>query len=181
MALKISSPDILHKSDVGGVHLNLSSAEAVEDAYDDLLAAVHNNCPESRIDGVLVSKMAPPGLEVIVGMNRDPQFGPIILFGLGGIMVEIFQDVSIRLLPLTQDEALSMIREIKGYGLLTGYRGRPAVDEQAMADCLMAVARISESYPELVEIDLNPVFAYPNGVQVADVRIIVKEGKEKTR
>lgn len=180
VALKISSPDILHKSDVGGVHLNLSSAEAVEDAYDDLLAAVNNNCPESQIDGVLVSKMAPPGMEVIVGMNRDPQFGPIILFGLGGIMVEIFQDVSIRLLPLTKDEALSMIREIKGYGLITGYRGQPAVDEQAMADCLMAVARISENYPEIVEIDLNPVFAYPNGVLVADVRIIVKEGKEKT-
>ncbi len=180
VALKISSPDILHKSDVGGVHLNLSSAEAVEDAYDDLLAAVNNNCPECQIDGVLVSKMAPPGMEVIVGMNRDPQFGPIILFGLGGIMVEIFQDVSIRLLPLTKDEALSMIREIKGYGLITGYRGQPAVDEQAMADCLMAVARISENYPEIVEIDLNPVFAYPNGVLVADVRIIVKEGKEKT-
>ena len=175
VALKISSPDILHKSDVGGVHLNLSSAKAVEDAYDDLLAAVNNNCPESQIDGVLVSKMAPPGMEVIVGMNRDPQFGPIILFGLGGIMVEIFQDVSIRLLPLTKDEALSMIREIKGYGLITGYRGQPAMDEQAMADCLMAVARIAESYPEIIEIDLNPVFAYPYGIQVADARIIVKE------
>ena len=174
VALKISSPDILHKSDVGGVHLNLSSAEAVEDAYDDLLAAVNNNCPESQIDGVLVSKMAPPGMEVIVGMNRDPQFGPIILFGLGGIMVEIFQDVSIRLLPLTQDEALSMIREIKGYSLITGYRGQPAVDEQALADCLLTVARLAEGSPDIVEIDLNPVFAYPNGIQVADVRMIVK-------
>ena len=175
VALKISSPDILHKSDVGGVHLNLSSAKAVEDAYDDLLAAVNNNCPESQIDGVLVSKMAPPGMEVIVGMNRDPQFGPIILFGLGGIMVEIFQDVSIRLLPLTKDEALSMIREIKGYGLITGHRGQPAMDEKAMADCLMAVARIAEKYPEIIEIDLNPIFAYPDGIQVADARIIVKE------
>ena len=176
VALKISSPDILHKSDVGGVHLNLSSAEAVEDAYDELLAAVNNNCPESQIDGVLVSKMAPPGMEVIVGMNRDPQFGPIILFGLGGIMVEIFQDVSIRLLPLTKDDALSMIREIKGYGLIAGHRGQPAMDEKAMADCLMAVARIAEKYPEIIEIDLNPVFAYPDGIQAADVRIIVKEG-----
>jgi acetyltransferase len=176
VALKISSPDILHKSDVGGVHLNLSSAEAVEDAYDDLLAAINNNCPESQIDGVLVSNMAPPGMEVIVGMNRDPQFGPIILFGLGGIMVEIFQDVSIRLLPLTKDEALSMIREIKGYGLITGHRGQPAMDEQAMADCLMAVVRIAERYPEIIEIDLNPVFAYPDGIRVADARIIVKKG-----
>jgi acyl-CoA synthetase (NDP forming) len=176
VALKISSPDILHKSDVGGVHLNLSSGEAVEDAYDDLLAAVNNNCPESQIDGVLVSKMAPPGMEVIVGMNRDPQFGPVILFGLGGIMVEIFQDVSLRLLPLTKNDALSMIQEIKGHGLISGYRGRSAMDEQAMADCLMAVARIAESYPEIIEIDLNPVFAYPDGIRVADARIIVKEG-----
>jgi acetyltransferase len=176
VALKISSPDILHKSDIGGVHLNLGSAEEVEDAYDDLLAAVNNNCPESQIDGVLVSKMAPPGMEVIVGMNRDPQFGPIILFGLGGIMVEIFQDVSIRLLPFTKDEALSMIREIKGYGLIAGYRGQPAMDEEAIAGCLMAVARIAERHPEIIEIDLNPVFAYPDGIRVVDARIIVNEG-----
>ncbi|MDH3567935.1 MAG: acetate--CoA ligase family protein, partial [Desulfobacteraceae bacterium] len=86
-----------------------------------------------------------------------------------------------RLLPLTQDEALSMIREIKGYGLLTGYRGRPAVDEQAMADCLLTVARLAEGSPDIIEIDLNPVFAYPNGIQVADVRMILKQGEEKTR
>jgi acyl-CoA synthetase (NDP forming) len=177
VALKISSPDILHKSDVGGVQLDLNSAEAVEKAYDALLSAVKQNSPEAQVDGILVSKMASPGLEVIVGMNRDPQFGPIILFGLGGIMVEIFQDVSLRLLPLTKEDAVSMIREIKGYGLISGYRGQPAVDEQALADCLLAVARISEDYPEIVEIDLNPVFAYPNGILVADVRMIVKEDK----
>ena len=174
VALKISSPDILHKSDVGGVQLNLNSVETVENGYDALLSAVKRNNPEARVDGVLVSKMASPGLEVIVGMNRDPQFGPVILFGLGGIMVEIFQDVSLRLLPLTKEEAIDMIREIKGYGLIAGYRGRPAVDEQALADCLLAVARISQDYPEIVEIDLNPVFAYPDGIQVADVRMIVK-------
>ena len=174
VALKISSPDILHKSDVGGVQLNLNSVETVKNGYDALLSAVKRNNPEARVDGVLVSKMASPGLEVIVGMNRDPQFGPVILFGLGGIMVEIFQDVSLRLLPLTKEEAIDMIREIKGYGLIAGYRGRPAVDEQALADCLLAVARISQDYPEFVEIDLNPVFAYPDGIQVADVRMIVK-------
>ncbi|MBW1608244.1 MAG: acetate--CoA ligase family protein [Deltaproteobacteria bacterium] len=176
VALKISSPDILHKSDVGGVHLNLSSAKAVEDAYDDLLAAVNNNCPESRIDGVLVSKMAPPGMEIIVGMNRDPQFGPIILFGLGGIMVEIFQDVSIRLLPFSRDDALDMIREIKGYELISGYRGQPPVDEEALADCLLSVAQMAEKHPEIVEIDLNPVMAYPDGILVVDARIIEEEG-----
>ncbi len=175
VALKISSPDILHKSDVGGVKLNLGSAEAVEKAFDNLLSAVKSNNPEARIDGVLVSKMASPGLEVIVGMNRDPQFGPVILFGLGGIMVEMFQDVSLRLLPLTRKDAVAMIREIKGYGLLSGYRGQPPVDEEVLADCLVAVARIAESYPEINEIDLNPVFAYPDGMLVADARIIVRE------
>jgi acyl-CoA synthetase (NDP forming) len=175
VALKISSPDILHKSDVGGVHLDLNSAEAVEKAYDALLSSVKQSSPEAQVDGVLVSKMAPSGLEVIVGMNRDPQFGPVILFGLGGIMVEIFQDVSLRLLPLTKEEALTMIREIKGYRLISGYRGRPAVDEEALADCLLTIARISEDYPEIVEIDLNPIFAYPNGILVADVRMIVIE------
>jgi len=175
VALKISSPDILHKSDVGGVKLNLDSAEAVEKAYNELLSAVKLSSPEAKVDGVLVSKMATPGLEVIVGMNRDPQFGPVILFGLGGIMVEIFQDVSLRLLPLTKDEALSMIQEIKGYGLIAGYRGRPAVDEQALADCLLDIARTAESYPEIVEIDLNPVFAYAEGILVADARIIERE------
>jgi len=175
VALKISSPDILHKSDVGGVQLDISSAEAVEKAYDALLSAVKRNNPKARVDGVLVSKMASPGLEVIVGMNRDPQFGPVILFGIGGIMVEIFQDVSLRLLPLTNEEAVSMIREIKGYGLISGYRGRSAVNEQALADCLLTVARLAEEAPDIIEIDLNPVFAYPSGIQVADARMIVKQ------
>ena len=101
------------------------------------------------------------------------EFGPVMLFGLGGIMVEIFQDVSLRLLPLTREDAVTMVREIKGYGLIAGYRGRPPVDEQALADCLLAVARVAEEYPEIVEIDLNPVFAYPDGILVADSRIIV--------
>jgi acetyltransferase len=174
VVLKVSSADVLHKSDVGGVQLNLNSAEAVEKAYNELLSTVKGNSPQAQVDGVLVSKMASPGLEVIVGMNRDPQFGPVILFGLGGIMVEMFQDVSLRLLPLAREEALGMIREIKGYGLLSGYRGQPPVDEEALADCLTAVARIAESYPEINEIDLNPVFAYPDGILVADARIIVK-------
>jgi acyl-CoA synthetase (NDP forming) len=121
-----------------------------------------------------VGKMAPPGIEVIIGMNRDPQFGPVMLFGLGGIMVEIFQDVSFRLLPLTHEDALDMIREIKGYGLISGYRGRPPVDEQALADCLIAVAQMAENHPEILEIDLNPVIAYPDGMLTVDARIIEK-------
>ena len=176
VALKISSPDILHKSDVGGVKLNLDSDKAVETAYDELLTAVQKSSPQAQVNGVLVTRMAPAGLEVIIGMNRDPQFGPVILFGLGGVMVEIFQDVSLRLLPLTRNEALSMVRKIKGYGLITGYRGRPSVDEQALADCLTAVAQMAQTYPSVAEIDLNPVFAYPDGILVADARIIEEKG-----
>jgi acyl-CoA synthetase (NDP forming) len=175
-ALKISSPDILHKSDVGGVKLNLGSEEAVEKAYDELLAAVKKNSPHALVDGVLVTRMAPDGLEVIIGMNRDPQFGPVMLFGLGGVMVEIFQDISLRLLPLTQKEAMGMIRQIKGYGLISGYRGRPGVDERALAGCLTAVAQMAQTHPSVVEIDLNPVFAYPDGITVADARIIEQKG-----
>ena len=176
VALKVSSADVLHKSDVGGVRLNLDSPEAVEKAYEDMLATVQQAQPEAKLGDVLVSRMAPPGLEVIVGMNRDPQFGPIILFGLGGIMVEIFQDVSLRLLPFSRDDALGMIREIKGYGLISGYRGQPPVDEEALADCLLSVAQMAENHPKIVEIDLNPVMAYPDGILVVDARIIEEEG-----
>jgi acetyltransferase len=176
VALKISSADVLHKSDVGGVRLNLDSPEAVEKSYEDMLATVQQAQPEAKLGDVLVSRMAPPGLEVIVGMNRDPQFGPIILFGLGGIMVEIFQDVSLRLLPFSRDDALGMIREIKGYGLISGYRGQPPVDEEALTDCLLSVAQMAENHPKIVEIDLNPVMAYPDGILVVDARIIEEEG-----
>jgi len=175
VALKINSPDILHKSDIGGVHLNLDSPEAVKKAYSEIVSATRESQPQIIAKNVLVNKMAPPGLEVIVGMNRDPQFGPVILFGLGGIMVEIFQDVTLGLLPLTREDALAMIREIRGHKLLSGYRGQPPVDEQGLADCILAVAKMAETHPEIVEIDLNPVFAYPDGILVVDARIIQQE------
>jgi len=175
VALKISSPDIVHKSDAGGVQLNLDTPEAVEKAYDQLLSRVRSAFPEAHIDGVLVNKMAPPGQEVIIGMNRDPQFGPIILFGLGGVLVEIFRDVALRHPPLTREDALAMIREIKGYRVLAGYRGQPPVDMNALAACLLAVAQLAEENPKIQEIDLNPVFAYPRTVLVADARIIMQE------
>ncbi len=177
VALKISSPDIIHKSDAGGVQLNLDTPDAVEKAYDQIVARVHGVLPEAQIEGVLVSKMAPAGQEIIIGMNRDPQFGPIILFGLGGVLVEIFRDVALRHPPLNRETALAMIREIKGYPVLAGYRGQPKVDENGLVDCLLAVAQIAEEDPNIVEIDLNPVFAYPHSAQVADARIIMQEGK----
>ena len=175
VALKINSPEILHKSDIGGVHLNLDSPEAVEKAYHEIVAATRDATPQVIAKNVLVNKMAPPGLEVIIGMNRDPQFGPVILFGLGGIMVEIFQDVSLNLLPLTRNHALEMIRQIRGDKLFSGYRGQPPIDKQALADCILAVAKMAGTHPEIVEIDLNPVFAYSDGILVVDARIIKQE------
>jgi acetyltransferase len=176
VALKISSPDIIHKSDVGGVKLNLSTAEEVEKGYEELVARVKETLPEARIDGVLVNRMAPPGQEVIIGMNRDPQFGPIVLFGLGGVMVEIFRDVALRHLPLTKEDAVAMIREIQGYPVLAGFRGQPQVDIDALAHCLLSVAEIAKENSKITEIDLNPVFAYPQAILVADARIIMEEG-----
>jgi acetate---CoA ligase (ADP-forming) len=173
VVLKISSPDIVHKSDVGGVRLNVNSVKAVERGYREIMSAARTAFPKAQLDGVLVSKMAAPGREVIVGMNRDPQFGPIMLFGLGGVLVEIFRDVSLRPPPFSREDARSMIREIKGYALLAGYRGQPAVDEEGLVCCLMKVFAIAERHPEIQEIDLNPVLAYDNAFMVVDARVIV--------
>ncbi len=172
VALKVDSPDILHKSDCGGVALHLQSAQAVRNAYTRMMEQINERAPQAQVNGVVVSAMAAPGLELILGMHRDPQFGPAIVFGMGGIAVELFRDVSMRLLPLSHDEALSMLREIKGAPLLKGFRGQRAVDEHALADGLVKLARLAEEHPEIVEIDLNPVIAYPEGMVVVDARIL---------
>lgn len=172
VSLKIDSPDILHKSDFGGVKLNLQSSEEVRKAYNDIVQRVQAASPEAHIAGVVVSAMAAPGLEVILGMHRDPQFGPVILFGLGGITVELFRDVALRLLPIDRAEARAMLGEIKGAPLLKGFRGKPPVDLEALAGGLLKLAQIAEDHPDILEIDLNPVFAYPEGMVVVDARIL---------
>ena len=172
VALKIDSPDLLHKTDIGGVKLNLQSDEEVKSAYSEMITQIKSQHPEARVNGTVVSAMASPGLEVIMGMNRDEQFGPIILFGLGGITVELFRDVSLRLLPFSREDALGMLREIKGASLLAGYRGKPAVDENALVEGLLTLAQIAEEHEDIMEIDLNPVFAYTDGMVVVDARII---------
>ena len=127
VAMKIVSPDISHKSDVGGVKLGLLNAAQVGKAYSEMMSAVRGKLPDARITGVSIQKMAPPGLEIIIGMTRDAQFGPVIMFGLGGILVEVLKDVSFRIVPLTRRDAAEMIKEIKAYNLLQGYRGQEAV------------------------------------------------------
>ncbi len=172
ISMKIDSPDILHKSDCGGVRLNLQTPHGLRSAYDRMMEQVRAHHPKARINGVVVSAMAAPGVEVILGMNRDPQFGPVILFGLGGIAVELFRDISMRLLPLDRAEAVNMINEIKSASLLKGFRGQQAVDENALVDGLLKLAQIAEEHEDIAEIDLNPVFAYPEGIVVVDARIL---------
>lgn len=174
VALKIVSPDLLHKSDAGGVRLHVAPAAAAE-ACADLLAAVARQRPQARIHGVLVQAMAPPGLEVIVGMRRDPTFGPLILFGGGGIYVEALADVAVRVAPVSRAQAAAMIEETVVGGLLAGARGRPPADIPALADLILRVSDLACAAPELAEFELNPVLAHPagEGVTAVDARAVL--------
>lgn len=174
VALKIVSPDIPHKSDIGGVKLGLKTSKQVEKAYDEILSAVKQKFTKAVIDGVSVQKMARPGTEVIIGMTKDLQFGPVLMFGLGGILVELLKDVSFRIVPLEREDARGMIREIKGYPLLEGYRGWEPVDISILEEILLKVSRFVDNNPEIKELDLNPIFAYKDGVVAVDARVILE-------
>lgn len=174
VVLKIISPDITHKSDIGGVQLALKTPKQVERAYDGILKAVRQRNPKAHIEGVSVQKMVPPGVEIIIGMTKDAQFGPVLMFGLGGIFVEILKDVSFRIVPLERRDAREMIEEIKGYPLLKGYRGKEAVDITTLEELLLKVSTFAENHPEIKEIDLNPIFVYKEGATAVDARIILE-------
>jgi acyl-CoA synthetase (NDP forming) len=174
VVLKIVSPDILHKTDIGGVNLNLNSKSDVEKAYDEIIAAAKKHNPKAKIDGVSVQPMARQGIEVIIGMSKDPQFGPVLMFGLGGILVEVLKDVSFRIVPLTKRDAREMIKEIKGYPLLQGYRGQEPADVKKLEDLLLKVSEFVEKQPEIKELDINPLFAYRDGALAIDARIILE-------
>ena len=176
IVLKIASPDVVHKSDAGGVKLDLKTAKQVGKAYDDILKAIKKQYPEAKIQGVSVQKMARPGVEVIIGMSKDAQFGPVLMFGLGGILVEILKDVSFRIVPLARRDAREMIREIKGYPLLEGYRGQEAVDVDNLEELILKVSSFVEQHPEVDELDINPIFAYSDGAVAVDARVILGEG-----
>jgi len=172
VALKISSPDAAHKTDVGGVRLGVTGAAAVRKAYEEIQANVRTALPEARIDGITVSPMAPPGgLETIVGVIRDPQYGHALMFGLGGIFTEIYRDVRFCLLPATERELLAMIRGIKGYPLLAGVRGQKPRDEQALVALMRSLARMVQDHGDIDQIDLNPVLVYEQGALAVDFRI----------
>jgi len=164
VVLKVVSPDILHKSDVGGVKLNLSGEDAVRRGHAAILDSVHSHCPDARIDGVLVAPMAPKGVECIVGVHGDPVFGPVVMFGLGGVFVEVLKDVSFRLAPFDRTQAMAMIREIKGYALLQGARGTPPCDIGALADALAALSQFAHAHrDDFSSIEINPLLALPDG------------------
>jgi acetyl-CoA synthetase (ADP-forming) len=172
--LKIVSPDIIHKSDIGGVIVGLKNADDVRRGYKQILQNVKKHDPKAKIVGVLVQEMAPPSTEVIVGAIKDPQFGPAVMFGLGGVFVEVLKDVTFRIAPITEDDAREMISEVKAYPLLKGYRGTPPADIDAIAEILLNTARLVTEHLEIKELDLNPVIVYEKGAKAVDARIILE-------
>lgn len=177
LVMKIESSDILHKSDVGGVKLNINSESEVISAYHEILVNVNTHKPDAKINGILMQRMMPKGLEVIIGVNNDPQFGPMVLVGLGGVFVEVFKDVSLYPAPLNKAEAKEMISELKAYKLLTGYRGEKPCDLEAFADIIVKISSFAnQNKNTLSEIDINPLFVYPEGmgVGVADALVVLK-------
>jgi acyl-CoA synthetase (NDP forming) len=175
VVLKVASAQVVHKSDAGGVKLGLTSQSGVVRAYREIMASVADRHPEAHVEGVSVQRMASPGTEVIMGMSKDPQFGPVLMFGLGGIWVELLKDVSFRIVPILPRDAREMIREIKGFPLLEGYRGSPPAHLSTLEDMLLKLSGFVEANPEIMELDLNPVFAYPDGASVVDARIILED------
>ena len=173
LVMKVVSKDILHKSDAGGVKLNLRGEAALRSAWAQIMESCRAYDANADIRGVLVTPMAKKGVEVIVGVSRDPIFGPVLMFGLGGIFVEILEDVAFRAIPLSELDARSMVDQLKARKVLEGARGEPAVDRAALVDLLLKVSGIVSAYPQLFELDLNPVIAYPDGYAAVDARIII--------
>lgn len=175
VAAKIDSPEILHKSDIGGVILNLASAGEVERAFDTIMERAAEHCPDAGILGVQIVPMAKPGAEMIIGVKNDPQFGPTILCGLGGVFVELFKDVSLALAPVTPGEADEMIRSLQSFRLLDGFRGKPKYRVDALSDLLVRLSELAYEQRDLIsEFDINPVFVNEEGVEVADVLVVLK-------
>lgn len=170
LAVKIVSPDVVHKSDVGGVELNVGEG-GVRDAFERMRGIAEAR--GFRFEGVLLERMAQPGVETIVGAKRDPQFGPVLMFGLGGIFVEVFKDVSFRVAPITSMDAEEMVSELKAYPLLKGIRGRKPSDIGSLIDLLLKVSRMVVENSSIRELDLNPVMAYEKGCRVVDARVIL--------
>lgn len=174
VVMKINSPDILHKSDLGGIRLGLSSKAEVMKAYDEMFDSIRQKIPDARLEGVLIEAMAPKGNEVIIGMKRDPGFGAMMMFGFGGIFVELFKDVSFRVAPLTRLDAEDMVLSTKAGKLLQGYRGEKEKDIEAIVDVILKLSQIAIDYPEIEEIEINPLLVLEKGVLALDGRAILR-------
>ena len=174
VVLKIVSPDIIHKSDVGGVVVNLRNARDVRKTYKQISKNVRKHKAKAKIVGMLVQEMAPESTEVIVGATKDPQFGPTLMFGLGGVFVEILKDVTFRIAPVTEDEAREMITEVKAYPLLKGYRNMPSADIEAIVKILLNTSKLVMEHQEIKELDLNPIIVYEKGAKTVDARIVLE-------
>lgn len=175
VVLKVSSVDITHKSDAGGVKVNLVDKEAVEKAYAEIMRSCKAYDPDADIEGVAVQGMATIGTEIIMGMIKDPSFGPVVMFGLGGVLVEVLKDVSFRIVPIDKADAEEMTSEIQGKKLLEGYRGQDPADVPYLQEILVKLSDFVDATPGIEEIDMNPVFAYKDGAVVVDARIILSE------
>jgi acyl-CoA synthetase (NDP forming) len=174
VVLKITSPDVVHKTDSGGVKLGLKNASEVKKAYDDILKSVKKKYPRALIHGISVQKMVPPGTEVIIGTSKDPQFGPVIMFGLGGVFVEVLKDVSFRVIPVGRRDAQEMIQEIKGFALLRGFRGSEPANISALVGMILKISKLINENPQIREMELNPVLAYKDKALAVDARIILE-------
>ncbi len=175
LAMKVVSKDILHKSDAGGVKLNIRGEAGMKAAFAEILANSRAYAPDADIQGMLVAPMAEKGVEIIIGVTRDPQFGPIMMFGLGGIFVEVLKDVVFRALPLSPADAEEMLDEIKAKAILAGVRGASPADRRAIIDLMLRLSRICLAHPEIAEVDLNPVIVYPKGLAILDARMILAD------
>ncbi len=173
VAMKIVSPDVVHKIDVGGVKLDLSSDQDVSEAFDEILKNVNARVPDARIEGVILQEYITGGTETIIGIHRDPKFGPLLMFGLGGIYVEAYRDVSFRLAPIRELSADNMINQIRGSKILQGFRGQPPADTKSIAECIERLSQLSIELPDIAELDVNPLVAFANGCRALDARIIV--------
>jgi acyl-CoA synthetase (NDP forming) len=174
VTLKVLSPDITHKSDVGGVVLDVTGPDHLRREFAGLIARVEGRAPEARIMGVLVQRMMSGGREVILGGKRDPSFGPVVMFGLGGVYVEVFEDVAFRLAPLTREDAVAMILEVRGSRLLRGVRDEPPADVEAVVDALLALSQLMVACPEVTEIDVNPLLVFEQGGAAVDARAVIR-------
>jgi acyl-CoA synthetase (NDP forming) len=181
IVLKVVSPDAIHKSDVGGVALNIHDAASASQAYGAIVRSVRTHRADATVLGMLVCRQAPPGLEVIVGGLQDAIFGPALMFGLGGIFAEVLEDVTFRIVPIGPGDAEEMIQDIRGYPLLSGTRGQGSYDVEALADLLLAVSRMMAERAEIQELDLNPVRLYEQGLMALDARILLAADQQRHR